>query len=57
MTDPTDLPIVVAARPLSPLPESVILMPGALSYPVPPPVRGNAVIAPALIVGVPRVAV
>ena len=57
MTDPTDLPIVVAARPLIPLPESVILMPGALSYPVPPPVRGNAVIAPALIVGVPTVAV
>ena len=32
-------------------------MPGELSYPLPPPVRGNAVTAPAVIVGVPTVAV
>ena len=57
VTDPTALPIVAATRPLIPVPESVTLMPGALSYPVPPPVRGNAVIAPAVIVGVPTVAV
>ena len=53
----TDLPKVGCTEALIPLPESVILIPGALVYPVPPLVRDNAVTTPAEIVGVPTVAV
>ena len=55
--DDTDLPKVGSAWALSPLPESVILIPGALVYPFPPLVRGIAVTTPAEIVGVPTTAV
>ena len=57
MTLDTALPNEAIAIALSPLPESVILMPGAFPYPAPLLVTGIAVITPAEIVGVPRTAV
>ena len=55
--DDTDLPKVAIAIALSPLPVSVMAMPGAFPYPDPLLVTAIDCITPALITGVPRTAV
>ena len=57
MTLDTALPKTGIAIALSPLPESVICIPGAFPYPDPLLVTAIDCITPALITGVPRTAV